>query len=129
MWNIDNIVKKGKYLYAVVKNHPRSSSKGYVLLHRVVMENSMGRILDINEVVHHINHNTHDNSIDNLQLMTRSEHSSHHAKKGRSFVSLSCPNCGMEFEREKRNIKPNTTPKCSRKCNGEYSRKLQLNTA
>lgn len=38
----------------------------------------MGRKLESNEVVHHINGNTKDNRIENLEVMTRSEHAKLH---------------------------------------------------
>ncbi len=43
-------------------------------LHRHIMEQHLGRKLGFNEVVHHINEDTRDNRIENLQLMTRAEH-------------------------------------------------------
>ena len=49
-------------------------------VHRIVMEGHIGRQLERTEVVHHINGNIHDNRIENLQLMTLSEHSRMHMK-------------------------------------------------
>ncbi len=46
--------------------------------HRLVMEQYLGRELTEDEVVHHINEIRDDNDINNLQLMTRGEHCSHH---------------------------------------------------
>ncbi len=43
MWIIQKIVSKGEYNYAVVPEHPNATSNGYVLEHRVVMENAIGR--------------------------------------------------------------------------------------
>lgn len=50
-----------------------------VLQHRWVMEQHLGRKLQTDEIVHHINHDGYDNRIENLQLMTSSEHSRHHS--------------------------------------------------
>ena len=51
------------------------------LVHVVMMEQFIGRILREDEVVHHKNGIKTDNRIENLEIMTRSEHSSHHASE------------------------------------------------
>ena len=48
-------------------------------VHVVIMEEHIGRKLLPNECVHHINHDRSDNRIENLRLMTRSEHSKLHS--------------------------------------------------
>jgi hypothetical protein len=50
--------------------------------HRLIMEEFLGRRLTRREVVHHINGNTKDNALENLQLMTLSEHGRLHFPHG-----------------------------------------------
>lgn len=121
MWNIEKIIKKGDYLYAIVRDHPNKTKNNYVLHHRIVMENHLGRLLTQDEIVHHIDGNKHNNEITNLQLMTNIEHTKHHVIKGRSYVECICHNCKKIFLKEKRFL--HSTNKyifCSRSCNGKY---------
>ena len=57
MWKIKKLISKGEYVYALVPEHPYSTKNGYVLYHRIIMENHLGRLLNFNEIVHHKNHN------------------------------------------------------------------------
>lgn len=54
--------------------------------HVILIEGVLGRRLRRDKVVHHRDENKHNNSICNLELMTRSEHAKHHraeAKNGK----------------------------------------------
>lgn len=53
-------------------------------LHRLIVERRIGRKLSFNEVVHHVDGDSRNNNSDNLEVMTRSEHSSLHMA-GRSL--------------------------------------------
>lgn len=65
--------------YALVRipSHPYAQN-GYVLEHRHIMEQEVGRILERSEVVHHINGNKLDNRIENLIILTSSAHTKEH---------------------------------------------------
>ncbi len=69
------------YIAVYYPDHPKSTKDGYIMEHILVVEKSIGRHLEENECVHHINENREDNRIENLKLMTKSEHMSYHAKK------------------------------------------------
>jgi len=129
MWNIEKIVKRGDYRLAVVKEHPKANKHGYVLLHRIVMENHLNRLLGEGEIVHHINHDKLDNRIENLQMMSNSEHVRLHKSTGKTTVNLKCPWCGSLFSREKRQThlikRKNKFTCCSKKCNGKFSSSIQ----
>ncbi len=129
MFIIKRIGSQGKYKYAYVDGHPNSDARGRVLLHRALMELYLNRYLDKEEFIHHKNHNKKDNRISNLEILTNSEHSKLHSKyTKRNIVKLKCPNCGILFEREKRQThlgkKNRKQPTCcSRYCSGKYSAK------
>jgi len=126
MWNIQKLVKKGDYVYAVVPEHPNATKRGYVLHHRIVMENLLNRLLTVDEIVHHKDENKKNNNIANLELMSRADHQRLHASTGITYVTLVCAECGSNFTKEKRLIAKSTkSPKCSRRCNGlAASRKM-----
>lgn len=133
MWNIQKTVSKGDYIYAVIPEHPKATKNHYVLMHRAIMENYLGRILEDNEVVHHKDHNKKNNSIDNLELLTITTHNELHSKeRGRKILKLKCPWCGKEFVRYKslthlqKPSKYNCTC-CCNSCRGKLYRSIQLN--
>jgi len=55
-----------------------TGAKNGIKQHRRIMQDYLGRKLTNDEVVHHINGIRDDNRLENLQLTTHSEHSSHH---------------------------------------------------
>ena len=55
-------------------------------LHRRVMEESLGRKLCSNELVHHIDGDTFNNNINNLKIVTREEHVRLHNPRFRTGV-------------------------------------------
>ena len=57
----------------------------YRLKYRVIMEKILGRPLSRVEFVHHIDGNPKNNHVDNLMVMTLSEHQRLHAKMQSNF--------------------------------------------
>ena len=67
-WTGGLTVDKSGYLLAIAPDHPNRTAIGYVRLHRLVMERSLGRFLETVEVVDHLDGDTSDNRIHNLVL-------------------------------------------------------------
>ena len=72
------VIDTSGYIRIKVPNHPHASSSGYVLEHRVIMENQQKRLLTKKESVHHKNFNKSDNQIDNLCIIINNEHAKTH---------------------------------------------------
>jgi hypothetical protein len=66
------------YLYTYSPTHPNRTNNGYVASHRLIAERSEGRYLTEDEVAHHKNENKLDNRPENIEVMTKSQHSKHH---------------------------------------------------
>lgn len=65
------------YYFIKKPEHHRANSQGYTKVADLVLEEKLGRLLEKNEIAHHINHVRTDDSPENLQVMTKKEHDSH----------------------------------------------------
>ena len=57
-----------KYVRCPMEFLPMARKDGYVTEHRLLVAMALGRCLNRQETVHHLNHNAEDNSIENLAL-------------------------------------------------------------
>lgn len=130
MWKVRKIISKGDYNYVLVPEHPLSTKNGYVLEHRVIVENHLKHLLTPDEVVHHINGDRKDNRLENLQVLDHRDHVRlHQAEKGQIFTELKCPQCKKIFHRRKGQTfldKHSSYTCCSKSCGGKFNRNIQL---
>lgn len=128
MFTITSVCKGGQYRYCRTDPlHPRRNAKGLYPLHRVLMENKLGRLLGPDEVVHHKDEDKTNDALENLELHTRAEHARMHTH-GREIVNsigLIC-RCGQSFMlkpgefRKRQKRRGSDTIFCSRSCGRRY---------
>lgn len=114
-----------KFVILIHKITKKRKSKSY---HTYLMEKKLNRLLDWRiEEVDHIDRNPANNDLNNLQILTPSQH---HSKDGYKVIriELICPNCQQKFTRRQSDIDSymknhNKTGKmcCSKECNGEQN--------
>ena len=128
-FRILSVCRGGGYKYCRTEPaHPRQNANGLYPLHRVLMENKIGRLLEHGEVVHHSDGDKENNTPENLEIMTVRNHARHHARKNIvARVTVKCV-CGKEFKRRPRNhawhAQHNRSGKvfCSLSCAGKFAR-------
>ena len=78
-WNGGRHMHNG-YIEIYAPKHPHKNKRNCIYEHQKVMEDYLGRYLEKGEVVHHKDLCKTNNNIENLQLLTMSEHSKLHTK-------------------------------------------------
>jgi hypothetical protein len=110
------------YLYFMDRAHPLADAKGRVMHHRHVASVKIGRWLTNEEVAHHVDHDRSNNEPGNLEVMTRAEHSAHHA--GGATRPVDCKVCGNSFMPQW-----TTSRYCSNACSGISRRRFDPDAA
>jgi hypothetical protein len=80
-WYIDT------YGYKRIKkwDHPFHDKQGYVCEHRLVMEKYLDKYLPLKDQIHHINGIKTDNRIENLEILSASDHRTKHNLENNPF--------------------------------------------
>jgi len=123
-------MRNGNYEMMIAPaEYPGTRYRGrYCYEHHLVWWRYAGELAVADEkVIHHINGDMRDNRLENLQMVTVSEHSIIHST-GKTYMPLVCAGCGVEFERECRNVnwKIGNGQRnffCSRSCSQNFQRK------
>lgn len=82
------------YLYFIDRKHPLANKSGCVYYHRHLMSLQLQRWLLPKEHVHHIDGNPSNNCLENLELITLSEHAKLHNPAKYNI----CHNCGKVYK-------------------------------
>lgn len=99
-----------------------------MLYSRFLMGQELGRKLEYDETVDHIDEDFTNDDLDNLQVITRSENAKKSAKLRRpiEYISFECPQCGITATKKARDVRHNKKlgkagPFCGKSCAGKYS--------
>lgn len=97
-----------------------SRRDGYVMEHRVIVAEMVGRPLDRTEVVHHRDHNTRNNAVQNLELWpdNRTHKLAEHGRSVLGAVNRWSPPCPVSASRPTR-----STPRSCRESRSASSRR------
>ena len=89
MNSIVNSDNRNRYKKVYKPDHPRAMSCGCVYEHRLVMESLIGRYLEPEEQVHHVDEDKTNNSPSNLKLCsTQKEHSLEHSYSDEFLIDM-----------------------------------------
>ena len=69
------------YVYEYAPGHPNSDKRGYILQHRLVVSEAIGRPLREDEIVDHADEDKQHNQVHNLHIYDNAGHSRKHVKQ------------------------------------------------
>ena len=110
-------------MYCYEPNHCIANAAGKVLEHVFVMYKAIGRKLNSNECVHHIDRDRTNNDLSNLRLMTIADHALLHAIEDRGFkLELrNCLTCHDSFECSSKSDQIYCQLSCANSANQKFS--------
>jgi hypothetical protein len=92
---------------------------------KFLVEIRIGRLLEEDDTVDHVNGDFSDNSPENLRVLKRGEHVALDVKR-RVLADVMCPMCGISFQPSRPQLRPEKAgPFCSRVCAGKYGAEVQ----
>lgn len=78
------------YVYVKPLNHfGRVNKNGFIEVHRFAAEIVMNKKIEYDDVIHHIDNNSRNNELNNLCLMSRSDHNKYHRKCQNNLIEVS----------------------------------------
>ena len=102
------------------------NSRKTVSLPKVLVEINTGERLKPGETVDHIDRDFTNDSLDNLLVRSRHEHTSLDVKRV-EYEPIACVRCGTMFTPTSKHGRRESGPFCSRKCTGEHGADIQNN--
>jgi hypothetical protein len=117
--------KDGRQHVILIDHFGFRTTKSYP---RYLMEKHLGRDLEEHETIDHIDEDYQNNSINNLQILSRKENASKTFKvfpeRRRKYITFNCPVCGKESTKPLNRVKGNRKrgsrgPYCGRSCAGK----------
>lgn len=128
-------MKNGKYILVKAPDeYPGKKYRGmYIYEHRLVWWLKTGNLVPSGHVIHHRDHNKHNNDINNLELISDKEHKIEHAKDNPVVLcSTICNNCNIRFilpvRSFKSRIKYSNNLYCCRSCQVSAQQKNKRKT-
>lgn len=112
---------EGRWI-VVLYNSTDTTSMSYP---RFLMEHKIGRFLDDDEEVHHIDQDRDNNEIDNLEILTKTEHLLAHGRRCNPLDKM-CETCGSTYTSRWPGKAGDRQRFCSPECSQKSRRKFEV---
>lgn len=128
---INDMASSGYVYVKAPPGHPNVNGDGYICEHILVAENTLGRLLKADEVVHHINKKRNDNNPSNLMVFaSQRDHALYHKGGDAQLIDGvwhteplhgKCLYCGVDYIRE-----PKWKKFCCKQCSDNYFKRRKI---